>query len=167
MTFTKYISVLLLLLSNIAFAQTKFEAKLDSRELKDEVFIITELSEANLSISDSLTVRYKLYVSQNTGIENWKEVGEPIYTNFEINYLKPDGIEIKNEKYSGETYRTVILREVVLKPNKKGNLILPEYTLDIDISTPPSKKDVDVFGRLKLKKQNITITTDEIKLTVK
>ena len=160
------LAVTLLLIVNVASAQVKFVAKIDNPELKDKVFIITELDKTDFLTSEVIVVKYKLFVSHDTGIENWKEAYKPLYKDFETNNLNLDGMKIVNEDYNGNSYRTVVFKEVVLKPNRKGNLVLPEYTLNVQVSTP-SKTEKNTNGRFKMEKQNITIATDKIKLTVK
>ncbi|MEO1031335.1 MAG: hypothetical protein AAFX55_08010 [Bacteroidota bacterium] len=83
-----------------------------------------------------------------------------------MNDSKRDNLKIVKEAYKGEDYRTVVFKEVILNPNKKGNLVLPEYALNVQVSIP-SKTEKNAFGRFKMQKQDITITTDKIKITVK
>ncbi|WP_422106374.1 hypothetical protein [Winogradskyella sp.] len=167
MKFIKNISiVVVLLITGIMSAQVKFEAKTDIEELKDRVFIITELDKTNFLVSDSIVVKYKLFVSHDTGIENWNEAYKPLYKDFEMNDSKRDDLKIVKEAYKGEDYRTVVFKEVILNPNKKGNLVLPAYALNVQVSIP-SKTEKNAFGRFKMQKQDITITTDKIKITVK
>lgn len=167
MKFIKNISiVVVLLITGVMSAQVKFEAKTDIEELKDRVFIITELDKTNFLVSDSIVVKYKLFVSHDTGIEYWNEAYKPLYNDFEMNDSKRDNLKIVKEAYKGEDYRTVVFKEVILNPNKKGNLVLPEYALNVQVSIP-SKTEKNAFGRFKMQKQDITITTDKIKITVK
>ncbi|MEO1032244.1 MAG: hypothetical protein AAFX55_12605 [Bacteroidota bacterium] len=86
MKFIKNISiVVVLLITGVMSAQVKFEAKTDIEELKDRVFIITELDKTNFLVSDSIVVKYKLFVSHDTGIEYWNEAYKPLYNDFEMN----------------------------------------------------------------------------------
>ena len=170
MKFIKSILVLFLtLITSIGSAQLQFEAKPNHEDLKDKVFIITELAKTDFSTSDSIVVKYKLYVSHDTGIENWKETYLPEYIGFDANNLKSDNIKVVTETYNGETYRTVTFKEVILKPTQKGTLELPEYSLNVQASIPSKKdkKSYDDFGRPVLDKKDFTIKTDKISLTVK
>ena len=167
MKISKIIAVFLMLcITSTCFTQEKFEAKPNSEDLKNEVFIVTELNKTDITISDSVIVKYKLFVSHSTGINSWSEVSEPIYKDFEANKKELTQMNIAYEKHKGQKYRTVLLKEVTLKPNKTGNLELPEYVLNLTVETPsnPPKK---VYDRPKLEKRDITITTDKINLTVK
>ena len=167
MKFQKHIAVLFILFTtSLAYAQVTFESNPDSDDLKKEIFIITEVSKTNVSVSDSIVVKYKLYVSQSTGVEGWSEVEKPVYKDFYADYIISNNVNITNKKYKGEKYRAVVIREVVLKPNEKGNFELPKYALDIEIYIP-SKIEGNEFGRHNLEKQKISIETDKINVTVK
>lgn len=167
MKFIKPISILILLLvTTLSYSQVRFEAKSDNETFKDKVFITTELDKTNFSISDVIIVTYRLFVSHDIGIEGWNEAYKPVYDNFEKKDLDLNNINIEMKNFKGKAYRTVVFKEVILRPNKKGHLMLPKYGLNVEVSIP-SKTEKNEYGRFKMEKQNVTIKTDEIKITVK
>ena len=46
------------------------------------IHLVAEVSDANPYLNEAITVVYKLYVSPNTGVSNWREVDNPRYNDF-------------------------------------------------------------------------------------
>lgn len=165
-TLKNIIILFLLLTSCIAFSQAKYVAKPSNEALKEEVFIITELNKTNVTVSDSIVVKYKLFVSHSTGISSWNEESELIYKDFNAHKTDIGQMSITYEKHNGQEYRTVLLKEVILKPTKTGKFQLPKYILNVTAEVP-SNPPKQAYNRPKLEKKAITITTNSINLTVK
>ena len=62
---------LLLVVSN-AFAQEKKSATELESKFNKGVHVVAEVSDSKMKLSDSLTITYKLYVSQDIGISNYE-----------------------------------------------------------------------------------------------
>ena len=97
-------------------------------------------------LNEAITIVYKLYVAQGTGVRNWREIDNPRYSDFWSQNIDLKGINnIQNGTYKGEDYRYVILRKTVLYPQKTGKLNIEPLSLDITVEVPSKRRDV--FGR--------------------
>jgi len=110
-------------------------------------------------------VVYKLYVAQNTGVRNWREIDNPRYNDFWSQNIDVKGIDIKQGTYNGEDYRYVILRKTVLYPQKTGKLTIEPLSLDITVEVPSNKRDV--FGRSFMSTVNRTVASKNKVINVK
>ena len=111
----------------------------------EKIHLVAEISNANPYLNEAITVVYKLYVAQNTGVRNWREIDNPRYSDFWSQNIDVKAIDIKQGTYKGEDYRYVVLRKTVLYPQKTGDLIIEPLSLDITVEIPSKRRDV--FGR--------------------
>ena len=89
----------------------------------ENIHLVAEVSNANPYLNEAITVVYKLYVNQNTGVSNWREIDNPRYNDFWSQNINIKGLKIQNGSYNGDTnYRYVVLRKTVLYPQKTGKL---------------------------------------------
>lgn len=110
----------------------------------DNIHLVAEISKTNPYLNEAITVVYKLYVSPNTGVSNWREVDNPRYNDFWSQNIDLKGIKVENGKYKGEDYRFVVLRKTVLYPQKSGKLEIEPLSLDITVEVPTNRRDI--FG---------------------
>jgi hypothetical protein len=110
----------------------------------DNIHLVAEISKTNPYLNEAITVVYKLYVSPNTGVSNWREVDNPRYNDFWSQNIDLKGIKVENGKYKGEDYRYVVLRKTVLYPQKSGKLEIEPLSLDITVEVPTNRRDI--FG---------------------
>ena len=111
----------------------------------EKIHLVAEISNGNPYLNEAITVVYKLYVAQNTGVRNWREIDSPRYNDFWSQNIDVKGIDIKQGAYNGEDYRYVVLRKTVLYPQKTGKLTIEPLSLDITVEIPSNRRDV--FGR--------------------
>ena len=110
----------------------------------DNIHLVAEISKTNPYLNEAITVVYKLYVSPNTGVSNWREVDNPRFNDFWSQNIDLKGIKVENGKYKGEDYRYVVLRKTVLYPQKSGKLEIEPLSLDITVEVPTNRRDI--FG---------------------
>lgn len=110
----------------------------------DNIHLVAEISKTNPYLNEAITVVYKLYVSPNTGVSNWREVDNPRYNDFWSQNIDLKGIKVENGKFKGEDYRYVVLRKTVLYPQKSGKLEIEPLSLDITVEVPTNRRDI--FG---------------------
>ncbi|WP_400075393.1 hypothetical protein [Winogradskyella sp. R77965] len=161
----KQISILFsLLVGSIIFAQEKTEST-DLDSIFDKgVHIVAEVSDSKMKLSDSLTVTYKLYVSQDIGIANYEVHENSENENFEIKDIESLNKKIEYEFFKNERYRYVILKKSILRPKLKGEFNFGALELNVTAELP--SKTTDQFGRLKMQKVNKTLKTDNITIRV-
>ncbi len=114
-------------------------------EVEDEIVLVAEVSKGKPYLNEPITVVYKLYVANNTGVSGWTEVSSPKYADFWSQNIDNRNRQAQNGTYNGKPYRYLVLREAVLYPQKTGKLIIEPLTLDINVEVPTRRRDF--FGR--------------------
>ena len=83
---------------------------------EESIHLVAEISKTNPYINESISVVYKLYVAENTGVRKWSELDAPRYNDFWSQNIAVNGLSVKEGKYKGENYRYVVLKKTVLYP---------------------------------------------------
>ncbi|MBP93564.1 MAG: BatD protein, partial [Flavobacteriaceae bacterium] len=86
----------------------------------ENIHLVAEISDDKPFLNEAITVVYKLYVSPDTGVSNWREIDNPKYSDFWSQNIDIRQLKVQNGTYKGEDYRYVILRKTVLYPQKTG-----------------------------------------------
>ena len=110
----------------------------------ENIHLVAEVSKSNPYLNEAITVVYKLYVSPNTGVSNWREIDNPKFDDFWSQNIDVKGLKVQNGTYKGEDYRYVVLRKSVLYPQKTGKLDIEPLSLDITVDVPTNRRDI--FG---------------------
>ena len=131
----------------------------------EKIHLVADISNGNPYLNEAITVVYKLYVAQNTGVRNWREIDSPRYNDFWSQNIDVKGIDIKQGTYNGEDYRYVVLRKTVLYPQKTGKLTIEPLSLDITVEVPSNRRDV--FGRSFMSTVNRTVASRNRVINVK
>lgn len=112
---------------------------------EDAIHLEAEVSKSNPYINEPITVIYKLYVSYDVNVNQWRPLDNPKYNNFWSQNIDIKNLVVEDCTYKGERYRCVVLRKTVLYPQKEGKLEIEGLTLDIDLQLPTRRRDF--FGR--------------------
>ncbi|RYG35924.1 MAG: protein BatD, partial [Chitinophagaceae bacterium] len=107
--------------------------------------LIAEVSKTNPYINEPITVVYKLYLSYNIGISNWRELDKPKYNDFWSQNIDIKQLTAQQGSLNGQPMRYVVLRKTVLYPQKSGKLTIEPLALDIDIQVPTGRRNF--FGQ--------------------
>lgn len=129
------------------------------------IHLIAEISNANPYLNQPITVVYKLYVSNNVSVRNWKEIDSPKFNDFWSQNIDIKNLVVENGKYEGEDYRYVVLRKTVLYPQKSGKLTIEPLSLDIVVDQPTNRRDI--FGRVQFATTNKTVSAGSKIINVK
>ena len=129
------------------------------------IHLVAEISNSNPYLNEAITVVYKLYVAQNTGIRNWRELDKPRYGDFWSQNLDVKEYKTKQGTYRGEDYLYVVLKKIVLYPQKTGKLNIEPLSLDVTVEVPSNRRDV--FGRLFTNTVNRTVSAGNRTINVK
>lgn len=131
----------------------------------ENIHLVAEVSKTDPFLNEGFTVVYKLYVSPETGVSNWREKDNPRYNDFWSQNIEIKGLNIQKGLYKGEEYRYVTLRKTVLYPQKTGKLKLEPLVLDVTVEVPSGR--ADIFGRQIMTKVPKTITAGSRTINVK
>ncbi len=131
----------------------------------DGIHVVAEISKENPYLNEPITVVYKLYVSHNISVRNWRESSSPKFNDFWSQNIEIKDLVVENGKYKGEDYRYVVLKKVVLYPQKAGKLTIEPLALDVVMEVPTNRRDF--FGRPQLVAANKTISSGSRTIRVK
>jgi hypothetical protein len=118
----------------------------------DNLYLVADISNTNPYINQPITVVYKLYFSNNIGITNWKELSKPKYNDFWSQNIDIKQLVAEEGMFKGERYRFIVLKKVILYPQKSGKLVIEPLALDIDVQLPTNRRDM--FGRVIITEGN-------------
>ena len=131
----------------------------------ENIHLVAEVSKGNPYLNEAITVVYKLYVSPNTGVSNWREIDNPKYSDFWSQNIDIKGLKVQNGTYQGEDYRYVVLRKTVLYPQKTGKLEIEPLSLDITVDVPTNRRDI--FGARLMNQVHKTVSAGKRTINVK
>ncbi|WP_431132721.1 BatD family protein [Psychroserpens mesophilus] len=132
----------------------------------ENIHLVAEVSKANPYLNEAITVVYKLYVSQTTGVSNWREIDNPRYNDFWSQNINIKGLKIQNGSFNGDdNYRYVVLRKTVLYPQKTGQLEIEPLSLDVTVEVPTNRRDI--FGGRLMTQVNKRVSAGSRTIDVK
>ena len=130
-----------------------------------ELHLFADISNNNPYINQPVTVVYKLFFSNNIGISNFDETNKPKYKDFWSQNIEIKELVAEQTTYKGEPYRSIILKKVILYPQKSGNLVIEPLALKIDVQLPTGRRDI--FGQMQIMEDSKTVSAGNKILNVK
>ncbi len=135
-------------------------------DLADEsLHLVAEVSKTSPFMNEAISVVYKLYVSPSISVSNYRPLDNPKYNNFWSQDIPVSVRNAQNGTYKGKQYRYVILKRVVLYPQKSGKLDIEPLSLDVTVDVPTNKRDF--FGGQIYSQTNKTVSAGKRTITVK
>jgi hypothetical protein len=136
------------------------------REIADQnIHLVAEVSNASPYLNEAIRVVYKLYVSNNSGINGWTEIESPKYADFWSANIDNRDQQVRVGTYKGQQYRYLVLREAILYPQKTGNLTIEPLVLDLNVQMPSGR--TDFFGRAFMSNEKLKVTAGGRTINVK
>ncbi|RNL88713.1 protein BatD [Sinomicrobium pectinilyticum] len=132
---------------------------------EDKLHLVAEVSKASPYLNEAITVVYKLYVSPDTNVSDFRPLDNPTYNNFWSQEIDIQRFEVKNGTYQGKPYRYVVLKQVVLYPQKTGQLSLEPLSLDVTVDVPTNRRDI--FGGRLYTQAHKTVSAGNRTINVK
>ena len=127
--------------------------------------LVAEVSKGNPYLNEAISVVYKLYVSPSINVSNFRPLDNPTYNNFWSQDIPVSSYNVKNGTYEGKSYRYVILKRVVLYPQKSGALEIEPLSLDVTLEVPTNRRDF--FGQPVYTQTNKTVSAGRRTILVK
>ncbi|MGI9547524.1 MAG: BatD family protein [Flavobacteriaceae bacterium] len=135
-------------------------------DIADEnLHLVAELSKTTPYLNEAISVVYKLYVSPNIHVSNFRPMDNPKYNNFWSQDIQFSKYDVQNGTYKGQAYRFVILKKVVLYPQKAGQLEIEPLSLDVTLDVPTNRRDF--FGGRIYTQTNKTVSAGKRTINVK
>ncbi len=136
-------------------------------EPDESLHLVAQVSKRNPYLNEPITILYKLYFRENTGFRNFIPTQTPEYNDFWAHNIEIKGgfEDPKDEIYKDERYRSVVIKKVVLYPQKSGTLTIAPLSLDVAFEYPTNRRDI--FGRRSYGVTNLKVTTGSTTVNVK
>lgn len=132
---------------------------------QENLHLVAEISKPNPYLNEAITVVYKMYVSPSIEVSGFQAVDNPKYNNFWSQDIPVKRYTTKDDKFKGEEYRSVILKRVVLYPQKTGKLTLEPLSLDVGVQVPTQRRDF--FGSPIYAQANLRVSAGNRTINVK
>ena len=113
----------------------------------ENLYLVADVSKTNPYINEPITVVYKLYFG-NIGISNLGESSKPKYNDFWSQNIEIKQPVAEEGIFKGQNFRFIVLKKVVLYPQKSGRLKIEPLSLSVDVELPTNRRDM--FGRMML-----------------
>lgn len=123
----------------------KVEVK-SPKDVADEVdaFVKTTVSRTNVSLSDTLTLTYRLYTTKE--IKRIISADFPVVKDFYTTNITRSRQTFTDEVVNGKIYKVVELRRLILQPRNQGQMTIPEGQISVEYSTPTGRRVRDMWG---------------------
>lgn len=131
----------------------------------ESLHLVAEISKTSPYLNEAVTVVYKLYASPSIDVTNFRALDNPKYNNFWSQDIPVTKYDVQNTTFDGKSYRSVILKRVVLYPQKTGELEIEPLSLDVSLQIPTNKRDF--FGGRIFAQTNKTVSAGNRKINVK
>ncbi|MBT8181018.1 MAG: BatD family protein [Eudoraea sp.] len=131
----------------------------------DNLHLVAEVSKTSPYLNEAISVVYKLYVSPTINVSNFRPLDNPKYNNFWSQDMPFTRYDVQNGTYEGKAYRYVVLKRVVLYPQKNGELTIEPLSLDVTLEVPTNKRDF--FGGRIYTQTNKTVSAGRRVINVK
>lgn len=150
----------------VTAAVDKPSDQMTADDIADEnLHLVAEISKTNPYLNEAITVIYKLYVSPDIRVSNYQPLDNPTYNNFWSQDIKVNMLSAQNGTYKGKPYRYVILKRVVLYPQKSGTLNIEPLSLEVTVDVPTARRDF--FGQRMYAQTNKTVSAGNRTINVK
>ena len=131
----------------------------------ENLHLVAEISKTNPYLNEAISVVYKLYVSPTINVRDFRPLDNPKYNNFWSQDMPFTKYNVQNGTYKGKSYRYVVLKRVVLYPQKTGELSIEPLSLDVSLEVPTNRRDF--FGGRVYSQANKTVSAGKRVISVK
>ena len=132
---------------------------------QQNIHLVAEVSNLRPFVGEGIYVVYKLYVSENISVNDWRVTESPQYNGFWNQDIEVKEINVRKGKYNGEEYRYIVLKRAVLIPQRDGKLKIEPMKMDFSVGIPTGRGDF--FGNMITKNINYSTSSAIRSLNVK
>ncbi|MCG2459356.1 BatD family protein [Flavobacteriaceae bacterium F89] len=151
----------------VTAAVDKPSDQMTAEDVADEsLHLVAEVSNSSPYLNEAVSVVYKLYFSNSISLSNFRALDNPKYNNFWSQDMPVTKYDVQNNStYNGKPYRSVVLKRVVLYPQKIGKLEIEPLSLEVTVDVPTNRRDF--FGGRIMSQTNKTVSAGNRTLDVK
>lgn len=143
--------------------------KKTAKEVEDYIFIQPVIGKRNLYVGESVSVTFKLYYQ--LPVRNLSQPDKmPDYNGFWSKDITLGGRqELPIERINGEEYNVIILNQVLLSPQKAGELEIGSLEMNsiVQIRTRQPRNNMERVMGVGLENKEVRLISKPIKITVK
>lgn len=132
---------------------------------QQNIHLVAEVSNGSPYVGEGIYVVYKLYVSENISVNDWRVTESPQYNGFWNQDIEVSDIKVEKGKYNGENYRFIVLKKAVLIPNRAGQLKIEPMKMDFSVGIPTGRGDF--FGNMITRNINYSAASPTKTVNVK
>ena len=130
----------------------------------DEVFVRMHVSKNSIYENEGFLVTFKIYSLYD--LVNFENVKFPEFEGFVAQEIDlPANRQVNLENYNGRNYRTYVLKQTVLYPQRSGNISIPSGKVEVVLrmrSQQRVKSIFDIFDTYADVKKNLTINSGSV-----
>ncbi len=108
---------------------------------QQNIHLVAEVSNLKPYVGEGIYVVYKLFVSENISVNDWRVSESPQYNGFWNQDIEVKEINVKKGKYNGKDYRYIVLKKAVLIPQRDGKLKIEPMKMNFSVGIPTGKGD--------------------------
>ncbi len=132
---------------------------------EESLYLVAEVSKTTPFLNEAVSVIYKLYISPDISVTNFRPLDSPKYNNFWSQDIPVTKYNTQNETFNGKPYRSVVLKRVVLYPQKSGKLYIEPLSLEVYVDVPTNRRDF--FGGRIYTQASKTVSAGKRSLNVR
>lgn len=129
------------------------------------IHVVAEVSKTSPYVNEPINVVYKLYVSQESSVRGTRLMDIPQFNDFWSQDIEADSRTVQQGTYNGESYRYIVLKKVVLYPQKSGRLEIEPLSMELTIDMPSGRRDF--FGNQFMTQTNKVMSSGSKYINVK
>ncbi len=127
--------------------------------------LVAKVSNPNPYLNEAVTLEYRLYWDPEVTINMPQEIDSPKFRDFWSQNIEIKQLRAENGTYKGKQSAFVVLKKVVLYPQKTGKLKLTPLTLSVPVQVPTNRRDI--FGRRLTNTVNKNVSAGNTIINVK
>ena len=109
---------------------------------QEGIHLVAEISNTKPFVGEGIYVVYKLFVSEDISVHDWRTSENPQYNGFWNQDINVGAIKVKKGTYNGDnTYRYIVLKRAILIPQKSGKLSVDPIKMDFNVGIPTGRGD--------------------------
>ena len=107
----------------------------------ESLYLVASISKPRPYENEAVLVTYTLYFSPQVYINNFVPVDNPSYNNFWSQDIPINEYQTRKTTYKNELFNAVDLKQVVLYPQKSGELPIEPFSLELYVQIPTGRRD--------------------------
>lgn len=127
--------------------------------------LVATVSNKNPYLNEAISLEYRLYWDLDVGINAPQETDSPSFKDFWNHNIEIKELKAQNGTYKGKQCAYVVMKKVVLYPQKTGKLNITPLTLSVPVQVPTNRRDI--FGRRLTNTVNKTVSAGKTVINVK